>query len=90
MLVCLSIPLAAAVVGMRRWRNRAPRREDFGRREVYTGASKAESAGAQMRAAESSTELHLAHLLLQEAADQCDVVADTGERLTIEAKAELK
>ncbi|MEZ5379169.1 MAG: hypothetical protein R2733_21910 [Acidimicrobiales bacterium] len=89
-LVCLSIQLAAAVVGIADGAIELHVERTSARREVYTGASKAESAGAQMRAAESSTELHLAHLLLQEAADRCDVVADTGERLTIEERAELK
>jgi alkylation response protein AidB-like acyl-CoA dehydrogenase len=60
------------------------------RREVYTGASKAENVGTQMRVAESATELDVAQSLLRQAADRCDQVALTGERLTIEDRAELK
>ena len=44
----------------------------------------------QMRVAESATELQLARGLVQRAADRCDEVARTGQRLTIEERAELK
>src|SRR5205823_10948480 len=60
------------------------------RRSVYTGASKAESVGLQMRLAESATELQLARSLVQRAADRCDAVGVTGDRLTLEERAELK
>ena len=44
----------------------------------------------QMRIAESATELRLARSLVERAADRCDEVAATGERLTLEERAELK
>ncbi len=89
-LVCLSIQLASAVVGMAEGALALYVERTSARREVYTGASKAENPGAQLRIAESRTELHLARILIQNAADRCDKVAETGERLTIDERAELK
>jgi alkylation response protein AidB-like acyl-CoA dehydrogenase len=60
------------------------------RREVYTGRSKAENVGAQMRVAESATELTTATMLVRAAADRCDEVGGTGDRLTLDERAELK
>ena len=57
---------------------------------MYTGASKADNAGTQMRVAESATELEVARTLLRRAADRCDEVAVTGQRLTLDERAELK
>ena len=89
-LVCLSVQLAAAVVGVADGALALHIDRTASRREVYTGASKAENAGAQMRVAESGTELHVARLLVQNAAERCDEVARTGDRLTTQERAELK
>ena len=89
-LACLSIQLAAAVVGIADGALALHIERTAARREVYTGASKAENPGAQMRIAESTTELDLARMLMRQAADRCDLVAETGDRLTIEERAELK
>lgn len=89
-LVCLSVQLAATVVGMAQGALALHIERTAARREVYTGASKAEDAGAQMRVAESATEVHMARRLMQDAGDRCDVVGETGERLTIDERAELK
>lgn len=89
-LVCLGVQFAGAITGIAEGALALHVENTRSRREVYTGASKAESVGTQMRVAESATELHLARLLVQRAADRCDEVAVTGERLTIEERAELK
>ncbi len=90
LLQCLSVQLAAAVVGISDGALALHIERTGSRREVYNGASKAESAGTQMRVAESTTELDLARMLLRSAADRCDRVAATGERLTIDERAEIK
>lgn len=84
---CLSVQLAAAVVGM----------TDAGldlfvertslQREVYLGSKRAERPGTQMRLAESIGELDAARQLVLVAADRCDEVARTGVQLTIEERA---
>lgn len=89
-LVCLSVQLAAAVIGIAEGALHLHIDRTRKRRSVYTGAPKANDAGAQMRIAEASTELHLARTLVQQAADRCDVAAQTGERLSIADRAELK
>lgn len=89
-LVCLSVQLAAAVVGIADEALALHVERTAARREVYTGASKAESVGMQMRVAESTTELGVARSLIQNGADRCDEVARTGDRLTLEERAELK
>lgn len=43
-----------------------------------------------MRIAESTTELTTATMLVRDAADRCDAVGRTGERLATAARAELK
>ena len=89
-IVCLSVQLAASVVGMARRlcdefidRNRT-------QTEVYLGSRRAERAGTQMRLAESAAELDAALALVRSAADRCDEVAATGVRLTTEERATLK
>ncbi|WP_419908323.1 acyl-CoA dehydrogenase family protein [Candidatus Poriferisodalis sp.] len=89
-LVCLSVQLAAAVVGIGRGALDLHIERTAARREVYTKSSKAEDPGAQMRVAESVTELDLARALIEQAADRCDEVARTGERLELNDRAELK
>lgn len=89
-LVCLSVQLAASVVGIADGALRLHVERTATRRSVYTGTAKAEEAGVQMRIAESATELHTARMLMQQAADRCDLVARTGDRLTIDERAELK
>ena len=89
-LVCLSVQLAAAVIGIANGALALHVERTSGRREVYTRASKAENPAAQMRVAESTTELDLARMLIRNAADRCDLVATTGDRLTIDERAELK
>lgn len=89
-LVCLPVQLAAAVVGIADGALALHVERTANRREVYTGASRAESAGVQMRVAESATELLTARTLVQRAADRCDRVGATGERLTVDERAELK
>lgn len=89
-LVCLSVQLAAAVIGIADGALGLHVERTAVRREVYTRASKAENPGTQMRVAESTTELDLARLLIREAADRCDRAARSGDRLTIEDRAELK
>src|SRR5687767_7782185 len=42
------------------------------------------------RVAESATELEVARTLLRRAADRCDEVAVTGQRLSLDERAELK
>lgn len=89
-LVCLSVQLAAAVTGIAGGALQLHVERTAGRREVYTGASKAENATTQVRVAESATELLLARSLIRQAADRCDEVAVTGQRLTTDERAELK
>ncbi|MGB5757690.1 MAG: acyl-CoA dehydrogenase family protein, partial [Acidimicrobiales bacterium] len=89
-LVCLSVQLSAAVVGIADGAMALHIERTADRREIYTRAPKSQSPGAQIRVAESATELHLARGLVQEAADRCDEVASTGDRLTIDERAELK
>lgn len=89
-LVCLGVQLAATVVGMAQGALALHVERTAARREVYTGASKAENVGAQMRVAESSTEIHLAGALVREAADRCDEVGESGDRLTLDDRARLK
>ena len=89
-LACLSVQLAAAVIGIADGALALHIERTSARREVYTGSSKAENPGAQMRVAESTTELDLAHHLIRAAANRCDVVAATGNRLTVDERAELK
>ncbi len=89
-LACLSVQLAAAAVGIADGGLALHIERTVARREVYTGSSKAEDPGTQMRVAESSTELDLARMLVRAAADRCDLVASTGNRLTIDERAELK
>ncbi len=89
-LACLSVQLAAAVVGIADGALALHIERTAVRREIYTGASKAESVGTQMRVAESATELDIARTLVTNAADRCDEVARTGDRLTLDERAELK
>jgi alkylation response protein AidB-like acyl-CoA dehydrogenase len=89
-LVCLSTQLAASVVGMGVAAYEAYLDRTSARREVYTGAAKAEKVGTQMRVAESKVELDQAHDLVRRLAARCDVVASTGERLTIDERVEMK
>lgn len=89
-LACLSVQLAATVVGMAEGALALHIERTAARREVYTGAKKVDNPGAQMRVAESATEVHLARKLMQDAGDRCDVVGRTGTRLTIDERAELK
>ena len=89
-LVCLSVQLAGAVIGIARGALDLHVARTVARREVYTGRSKAESTGAQLRVAESTSELTTAALLTRAAADRCDEVGRTGERLTLAERAELK
>lgn len=88
--VCLATQLCGAVTGIARGALdlfiEATRR----RREIYTGRSKAENVGTQMRVAESAAELAAATALVRASADRCDLVATTGERLTLDERAELK
>ncbi|MFT7599196.1 MAG: 3-hydroxy-9,10-secoandrosta-1,3,5(10)-triene-9,17-dione monooxygenase [Acidimicrobiales bacterium] len=89
-LVCLAVQFAAAVVGITDGGLELHLERTRVRREVYTGASKAEDPGTQTRIAESATELDMARMLVRGAADRCDLVASTGERLTMDERAELK
>jgi alkylation response protein AidB-like acyl-CoA dehydrogenase len=89
-LVCLSTQLAAAVVGLAAGALRVHVAGTADRRDVYTGAPKAAVPATAMRIAESTTELDLAHRLVRDAADRCDRVAATGQRLPVEERAELK
>jgi alkylation response protein AidB-like acyl-CoA dehydrogenase len=88
--VCLSVQLAAAVIGIGRGGLQLHVERTATRREVYTGKSKAENAGTQMRVAESTTELTAATMLVRAAAERCDEVGRTGERLSLIERAELK
>ena len=89
-LVCLSVQLAGAVVGIARGALDLHVERTAARHEVYTRKPKAESVGAQLRVAESTTELTAAMLLVRDAADRCDEVGRTGERLSVPERAELK
>ncbi len=89
-LVCLSLQLSGAAVGIARGAFDAFRERTAVRKEIYTGSSSAEKAGTQMRIAESKVELDTATLLLRQAVDRCDHVAETGERLDMGERAELK
>ncbi len=90
LLVCLSVQLAGAVVGIARGALDVHVSRSSTRRDVYTGRAKADEAGIQMRIAESTTEITTAELLVRAAADRCDEVASTGQHLTMEERAELK
>jgi alkylation response protein AidB-like acyl-CoA dehydrogenase len=89
-LVCLSVQLAAAVAGIATGALRLHVERTRTRREVYSGAARAENVGAQMRIAESTTELDVARSLIEQAADRCDAVGASGVRLDIDERAELK
>lgn len=89
-LVCLTVQLAASVIGIAEGALALHEERTATRRDTYTGRAKAEDPGVQMRIAESATELDLARTLVRRAAERCDRVGDTGERLTIAERAELK
>lgn len=89
-LVCLSLQLAGAVVGMARGALDLYVERTRARREIYTGRAKVENVGTQLRVAESAAEIDAATALVQRAADRCDEVAATGVRLTVEERARLK
>jgi alkylation response protein AidB-like acyl-CoA dehydrogenase len=89
-LVSLSVQLAGAVVGIADGALALHIARTASRREVYTGAKKATSTGAQARIAEAAVELTTARLLVQSASDRCDEVARTGARLDLPTRAELK
>jgi len=89
-LVCLSVQLAAAVIGIADGAVSIYVDHTLGRREVYTRSSKVKSVGSQMRIAEATAELKTARLLIQAAADRCDEVAVSGDWLDTETRAELK
>lgn len=89
-LVCLSTQLAAAVVGIGAGAYDSYVQRTRDRREVYTGAAKATKVGTQMRVAESKVELELARQLVTSAAQRCDGVGTSGERLTIDERVELR
>lgn len=88
-LVCLGVQFAAAVIGIADGGLQLHLDRTRTRREIYTGAPKTEDPGTQTRIAESATELTLARSLARQAADRCDEVAATGERLTMEDRAEV-
>jgi alkylation response protein AidB-like acyl-CoA dehydrogenase len=89
-LVCLSTQLGGAVVGMAQGALELYVERTRTRREVYTGKARVENVGTQLRVAESATEIKTAALLVRAAADRCDEVARTGERLKLDERAELK
>ncbi|MDH4145896.1 MAG: acyl-CoA dehydrogenase family protein [Acidimicrobiia bacterium] len=89
-LVCLGVQFAGAVLGIAEGALARHLERTRTRRDVYTGAPKVDDAGTQMRIAEAATELTLARHLVERAADRCDEVAETGVRLTIAERAELK
>ena len=89
-LVCLSVQLAGAVVGIAERALRLHVERTRSRRNAYTGRSKAEDAGTQVRIAESTAELTTARLLAQSAADAGDELVRRGEWATTEQRAELK
>jgi alkylation response protein AidB-like acyl-CoA dehydrogenase len=88
-LVCLSVQLSGAVVGMATAALGLFVERTRTRRDGYTGRSKAENVGTQLRVAESQTELDVATMLVRAAADRCDEVAQTGVRLTLDERAVL-
>lgn len=90
LLVCLSVQLAGAVIGIARGALEVHVARTSARHDVYTGGAKAAEAGIQMRIAEATTEITTAELLVRAAAERCDEVAGTGERLTMPERAELK
>ncbi|MEA3215127.1 MAG: hypothetical protein QOJ19_1283, partial [Acidimicrobiia bacterium] len=89
-LVCLSIQLGGAVVGIAQGALELYIERTKGRREVYTGKPRVENVGTQLRVAESATEIKTAAMLARAAADRCDQVARTGVELTMDERAELK
>jgi alkylation response protein AidB-like acyl-CoA dehydrogenase len=89
-LVCLSIQLGGAVVGIAQGALELYIERTKGRREVYTGKPRVENVGTQLRVAESATEIKTAAMLARAAADRCDQVARTGVQLTMDERAELK
>jgi alkylation response protein AidB-like acyl-CoA dehydrogenase len=88
-LVCLSVQLSGAVVGMATAALELFVERTRTRREAYTGRSKAENVGTQLRVAEAQTELDVATMLVRAAADRCDEVAAAGERLSLDDRAVL-
>jgi alkylation response protein AidB-like acyl-CoA dehydrogenase len=88
--VSLATQLAAAVLGIAKEAVRLHIERTRGRIDVYTASAKRLSVGGQLRIAEARAELATAELLLLEAADRCDRVMTSGERLTIDERAELK
>jgi len=89
-IVCLSVQLAAAVLGIAESAVQMHIERTAGRREVYTPSSKSASVGTQTRIAESCAELKTARLLIGAAAERCDELGVTGERLDIETRVELR
>jgi alkylation response protein AidB-like acyl-CoA dehydrogenase len=71
---------AAAVLGSARYALEAFLAHTRTRKNVVTGARKAENVPTQVRAAESSIELHAAELLLRDAHDEFDRLMAAGER----------
>ncbi|MGK2914423.1 MAG: acyl-CoA dehydrogenase family protein [Porticoccaceae bacterium] len=89
-LVCLSVQLAGAVTGIAQGAFDLYVQRTRQRREIYTGRVKRDNVGTQMRVAEAAAELSAATLMIRAAADRCDQVAATGERLTTDERAQLK
>ncbi len=87
---CLSIQLAAAVVGIADGGLSLFIERTSAQREIYLGTKRADRPGTQMRVAESLAELDAARLVVLAAADRCDEVARTGVQLTLEERAQNK
>lgn len=89
-IVCLNIQLAAAVLGMANAALSLFIDRTKAQNDGYIGAAKSQRAGIQMRVAESAAELASGRLLVDRAAERCDLVASDGTPLTTDERAELK
>ena len=88
-LACLATQLAASVVGLATGALELHIDRTAARRHTYTGAPVADAPAVAMRVAESSTEIEMARRLVRASAARCDRVGMTGERPTIDERAEL-
>ncbi len=76
----LSLSGTAAVLGSAKHALEAFVGHTRGRRNILTGARKAEHVPTQIRAAEAAIEIHAAELLVVEMHDEFDRIVETGER----------
>lgn len=86
----LSMSVSSAVLGNAKLALAEFEERTRKRKVILTGASKAEHAPTQIRAAEAAGEIHCAHLLQQNVLDEFDRLMASGERFDIPHRTRAK